>query len=83
MRLEAIENDRIFLIHDFLSPDECERHIARSEAVGYETFTIDGEVLHGYRDNGRVIVDDPDLADVHALRNAAADVTILSLPAMG
>ena len=28
-------------------------------------------------------VDDPDLVDVHALRDAAADVTILSLPAMG
>lgn len=25
-------------------------------------------------------LDDPDLADVHALRDAAADVTILSLP---
>lgn len=27
-------------------------------------------------------LDDPDLADVHALRNEAADVTILSLPAL-
>ena len=27
-------------------------------------------------------LDDPELADVHALRNAAADVTILSLPPM-
>ena len=28
-------------------------------------------------------LDDPELSDVHALRDAAADVTILSLPAMG
>ena len=28
-------------------------------------------------------LEDPELADVHALREAAADVTMLSLPAMG
>lgn len=28
-------------------------------------------------------LDDPELVNVHALRNAAADVTILSLPAIG
>lgn len=33
-------------------------------------------------DNVTEWLDDPELADVHALRNAAADVTILSLPAM-
>ncbi|MEM9574297.1 MAG: DUF1330 domain-containing protein [Pseudomonadota bacterium] len=33
-------------------------------------------------DNVTQWLEDPELADVHALRNAAADVTILSLPAM-
>ena len=28
-------------------------------------------------------LEDPELADVHALRNAAADVTILSMPELG
>jgi uncharacterized protein (DUF1330 family) len=28
-------------------------------------------------------LDDPELADVHALRNQAADTTILSLPSIG
>ncbi len=63
MKREPIDGDRIFLIHDFLSAEECARQIERSEAVGFETFTIDGEVLHGYRDNARAIVDDQPLAD--------------------
>ncbi len=62
MKREFIDSFRIFVIHDFLSPTECERHVKRSEALGYETFTIDGEVFHGYRDNARLIVDDADLA---------------------
>ena len=63
MKRETIDGDRIFVIHDFLSSDECKRHIERSEAIGYETFTIGGEVFHGYRDNARVIVEDVVLAD--------------------
>ena len=63
MKRELIDGDRIFVIHDFLSADECKRHVERSEAAGYETFTIDGEVIHGFRDNARLIVDDPDLAE--------------------
>ena len=63
MKRELIEGNRIFIIHDFLSPSECERHVERSEVVGYETFKIDGDVFHGYRDNARLIIDDADLAD--------------------
>lgn len=63
MKRETIDGDRIFVIHDFLSTAECESHIERSEAIGYETFTIGGEVFHGYRDNARVIVEDVVLAD--------------------
>lgn len=63
MKRELIDGNRIFVISEFLSPDECERQIERSEAIGYETFAIDGEVVHGYRDNARVVVDDDDLAN--------------------
>ncbi|MCO6459008.1 MAG: 2OG-Fe(II) oxygenase [Pirellulaceae bacterium] len=63
MKRESIDGDRIFVIHDFLSPRECRRHIERSEAIGYETFTIDGQVFHGYRDNARLMVDDAELAE--------------------
>lgn len=62
MKRELLDGDRIFVIRDFLSAAECQRHVERSEEIGYETFAIDGEVLHGYRDNARVIVDDPVLA---------------------
>lgn len=84
MKREAIDGDRIFTISDFLSTEECERHIERSEAIGYETFTIDGEVYHGYRDNSRVILEDPDLAQ--SLWDRAAEClppVIGSQPASG
>jgi len=63
MKRETIDGNNIFVIHDFLSSDECERHVELSEAIGYETFTIDGEVYLGYRNNARVIVDEPGLAE--------------------
>lgn len=56
MHRESIDGNRIFVIHDFLSAEECARQVERSEAIGYETFAIDGEVYHGYRDNARVIL---------------------------
>ena len=63
MNRKMINGDKVFEIHEFLSCDECERHVERSEGIGYETFTIDGEVFPGYRNNARVVVDDPVLAD--------------------
>ena len=71
MKRELIDGHRLFVIHDFLAPGECESHVERSEAIGYETFTIGGEVYHGYRDNARVVVDDADLAET--LWQAAAE----------
>jgi len=62
MKRELLDGEQIFVIRDFLSPDECEQLIQRSEALGYETFTIDGEVFADYRNNARLIVDDPVLA---------------------
>lgn len=84
MKRETIDDDRIFVIHDFLSSDECERQVDRSEVMGYETFTIGGEVFHGFRDNARVIVDDQNLAD--SLWKLAAECVppmIESKPASG
>src|SRR5262245_33455174 len=61
-----LDGDRIFVVHGFLSPEECRAHVERSEAVGYEPATINtdaGAVLNeDVRNNRRVIVDDPSLA---------------------
>jgi hypothetical protein len=66
MRKEAILGDSIFVIHEFLSPEECECFIEESEAQGYEDAPITtarGPVLRkDIRNNNRVMVDDPDLA---------------------
>ena len=84
MNRESIDGDRIFSIHGFLSADECQRHIERSEAIGYETFAVDGEVIRGYRDNARAIVDDPVLAEaLWALAEKYVPATIDAQPASG
>lgn len=63
MRRELLSNDDIFVIHDFLSLEECERFIATSEAVGYEDAPITtggGPVMaKSVRNNDRVMIDDP------------------------
>jgi hypothetical protein len=56
----------VFLIHYFLSAQECEHLIARGEAAGFQEapittaagFVFDKEV----RNNARLMVDDPALA---------------------
>ena len=63
MERELVDGERIFVIGNFLSPEECEGLIARSEAIGYETFSIDGEVFPEYRNNGRVMMEDSTLAE--------------------
>src|SRR5215471_12304171 len=66
MRKEQLASDMVFLIHDFLTPQECEAFIERSEAQGYEDApitTASGFVMRkDVRDNARVIVDDLSLA---------------------
>jgi predicted 2-oxoglutarate/Fe(II)-dependent dioxygenase YbiX len=63
---EQLDYDRIFVIHDFLSPAECAEFIARSEAAGYgdaPITTAAGFVMRkDVRNNERVIADDPELA---------------------
>lgn len=63
MKRESIDGDDLFVIHDFMSSEDCQRHIQHSEEVGFETFSIDGEVFHGYRNNARAMFEDPALAD--------------------
>lgn len=68
MRKELLtERDDLFVIHDFLSPQECEHYIARSEAAGYgdaPISTLGGPVIFKeMRNNDRVMIDDVKLAE--------------------
>jgi predicted 2-oxoglutarate/Fe(II)-dependent dioxygenase YbiX len=63
MFLESIYGEDIFIIHDFLSPEECDELIARSEAIGYETAAVGGELIPQLRNNGRAFLEDAGLAD--------------------
>jgi hypothetical protein len=66
MRKQLLDNEDVFLIQDFLSPQECDRFIARAEQTGFEeapVSTAGGAVmLKSVRDNSRVMIDDPALA---------------------
>lgn len=67
MRKELLtERDDLFVIHDFLSPEECSHYVARSESVGYGDAPItsmSGPVMRkDIRNNDRVIIDDVALA---------------------
>lgn len=59
--------DEVFIIEDFLSPQECEEHINLSESIGYEDALVTspyGQILRtDIRNNSRVIYDDPELAE--------------------
>ena len=65
MTKETLNGDAIFVIRDFLTPEECQAFVARSESAGYEEATITtaaGAVMNKeVRDNSRLIQDDPAL----------------------
>lgn len=67
MHKERIDGDLIFVVHDFLTPAECQSFIKWSEREGYDEATITtmfGAVMDkGVRDNSRFMIDVPDLAD--------------------
>lgn len=67
MERELLEQDKIFLIHDFLSPEECQQYIDLSESEGYgeaPITTAQGFVMRkDIRNNERVILDDVEMAD--------------------
>lgn len=63
MTLDPIVPGYVHLIRDFLSPEECERRIAWSEAHGYEEARIaDGSRRPDVRNNDRLLFDDTALA---------------------
>lgn len=67
MRKELLsDRDDLFVLHDFLSPEECAHYIALSESAGYGDAPITtsaGFVMRkDIRDNTRVILDEVALA---------------------
>jgi predicted 2-oxoglutarate/Fe(II)-dependent dioxygenase YbiX len=66
MERENINGNRVFVIRHFLTPEECDRHIAVSEAAGYADAPITTSrgfvMMKHIRDNTRVMADDPELA---------------------
>ncbi len=61
------DRDDLFVVHDFLTPEECEHYTALSESVGYGDAPITtsaGFVIRkDVRNNDRVIIDDPQIAE--------------------
>lgn len=66
MRKESLVGDDIFVIHDFLTAEECCRLIAAAEAAGFgdAPITTGGGfvVRKDVRNNDRVMIDDTSLA---------------------
>ena len=66
MEKEELDGERIFLLHNFLTPQECERFIAQTEEVGYEdapiTTSIGFVMRKDIRSNDRVMLDHEELA---------------------
>jgi hypothetical protein len=62
MKKEELDSHHIFLLHDFLSTEECMGLIRRSEALSYDIGTVGGVVAEGIRNNERVLIDDELLA---------------------
>lgn len=67
---EEFDSSRIFLLHEFLSSDECAALIRRSEDLRYEVGTVGGVIAEGIRNNERVVIDDKPLADAFYQRAA-------------
>ncbi len=67
MEVERLQENSLFVIHDFLDSEECRRAIGVSEGLGYvdaPITTSDGFVMRkDIRNNTRVMVDDPELAE--------------------
>lgn len=67
MKKEQLRGDQVFLIHEFLQPEECTQYIASSEDRGYEDAPITTSagflIRKNVRNNTRVMVDDSNLAN--------------------
>jgi hypothetical protein len=62
MTKDVLDPDKVFIIHDFLSGEECAALIRRSEDLLYEPGTVADVVIEQVRNNERVLVDDVTLA---------------------
>ncbi|AMV23837.1 hypothetical protein VT84_05450 [Gemmata sp. SH-PL17] len=66
MRKEELDGEQVFVIHDFLTPEECAEYIRVTEAVGYGAAPIStgaGFVMAPeVRNNERVMLDNFDWA---------------------
>jgi hypothetical protein len=66
MEVDFLDGPKLLVIHGFLSPEECDGFIERSERLGYAdapiTTSVGFVMRKDIRDNSRVIVDDLDLA---------------------
>ena len=66
MDVEYRNGRKLFVIPHFLTPEECDAFIARSEQLGYADAPINTSlgplVRKDVRDNQRILVDDPALA---------------------
>jgi predicted 2-oxoglutarate/Fe(II)-dependent dioxygenase YbiX len=66
MKFEEIIPGQIFVIHDFLTTEECREFILLSEGEGYDNAPINSMgvavMRPGVRNNDRVIIDDEALA---------------------
>lgn len=60
---EELDSNKIFVLHDFLSTEECGALIRRSEDLSYELGTVGGVIAEGIRNNERVLIDDKPLAE--------------------
>ena len=75
MEKKQLDGDQVFVIREFLTPEECTSFVAMSEHAGYEEATIttsSGFVMaKEIRNNARLIVDNPALANQWWNRAAA------------
>ena len=66
MDVEYLNGRKLFVIPQFLTPEECETFIERSEQLGYADAPINTSfgplVRKDVRDNQRLLLDDPELA---------------------
>jgi len=60
---EELDSNKIFMLHEFLSIDECAALIRRSEGFSYEIGSVGGVIAEGVRNNERVLIDDTSLAE--------------------
>jgi prolyl 4-hydroxylase len=65
-------HEEIFIVEDFISPEECDKYIAQSETIGFEVAKVqlDGgqKLFTGVRNNERIMFEHIELANELWLR---------------